>query len=164
MKTNIVLIGLTGCGKTTVGRNLSQKLKMDFIDTDEDIIEHYGSIKSLFEKGEEYFRDIESLRVKILSQNSNKVISTGGGVVLRPFNMSALRNNGIVFYLIRPLEEIIATVDPTDRPLLKDGVGALVQLHKEREHLYLQYSDYVIKSSNIDQAASEIISIWNKKL
>ena len=78
MKTNIVLIGLTGCGKSTIGKKLSSILNMPFFDTDKYIEEHYGSIESLFKKGEEHFRDIESEAVEIISKRSNAIISTGG--------------------------------------------------------------------------------------
>jgi shikimate kinase len=161
MKTNIVLVGLMGSGKTTVGRILSRMLKMDFIDSDEDIERNYGPIKNLFEKSEEHFRNIESMRIKMISQKSNTVISTGGGVVLRPENMEALRENGIVFYLDRPVDQIVASIDTSERPLLKDGAEALFRLQKERSGLYLKYSDYVIKCPDMELAASEIASVYN---
>ncbi len=160
MKTNIVLIGLMGCGKTTIGRKLSHLLNTSFIDVDDDIEQHYGSIKNLFEKGEEYFRDLESQRVESLSMRENTVIATGGGVVLRPSNMDALKKNGIVFYLKRSLDEIIETLDPSNRPLLSKGTEVLYQIEKEREPLYLLYSDYVIDSSDIDKAISSISAIF----
>lgn len=161
MKTNIVLIGLTGCGKSTIGKKLSSILNMPFFDTDKYIEEHYGSIESLFKKGEEHFRDIESEAVEIISKRSNAIISTGGGVVLRRENMEALKNNGIVFYLVRPLEEIIRTLDTGTRPLLKNGTEALYKLHEQRKGLYMLYSDHIIDASDIDKAVNEIISILN---
>lgn len=164
MKTNIVLIGLTGCGKTTIGSKLSQELHMNYVDVDEDIELHYGPIKSLFENGEEYFRNIESQRVESLSKQNNTIISTGGGVVLRASNMKTLKSTGIIFFLERPIEEIILTIDTTNRPLLKNGTEALYQLYIVRESLYRNYSDYVIQISNIDQATSTIASFWKKKL
>lgn len=163
MKKNIVLIGLMGSGKTTIGKKLSSMLKMDFIDSDEEIEKIYGPIKSLFEKGEEYFRDIESQRIEALSQKNNTIISTGGGVVLRTANMEALRQNGIIFFLDRPVDEIINEIDISGRPLLKDGAEELRKLQKEREHLYFEQSDYLIECSDMESAASEIASVWNKK-
>lgn len=164
IKTNIVLIGLTGCGKTTIGKKLSRLLNRPFVDMDDDIEQHYGPIKSLFEKGEEYFRDLESQRAESLSKLENTIISTGGGVVLRPSNMDALKKTGHIFYLRRPLDEIIATVNPANRPLLSKGTAILYQLDKEREPLYLQYSDYVIDASDIDAAISSISTLCNKVL
>ena len=71
MKSNIVLIGLMGCGKTTIGRKLSKLLNMPFVDVDQYIEQHYGLITKLFEKGEDYFRDIECKAVESLSKNEN---------------------------------------------------------------------------------------------
>lgn len=164
MKRNIVLIGLMGCGKTTVGKRLSKLLDMPLIDVDEEIERHYGPIKNLFEKGEEHFRSLESQRVESLSKQENVVISTGGGVVLRASNMEALKSTGMIFYLNRPLEEILQTVNPCNRPLLKDGVDVLYKLKREREPLYLQYSDHIIEASDMDHAISTITAIWKKVL
>jgi len=163
MKTNIVLTGLMGCGKTTVGKKLSELLNMPFVDVDQFTEEHYDSIPKLFEKGEEYFRDIESKAVETVSRFENSVISTGGGVVLRKENMSLLKKNGLVFYLDRPIDDIVRTVDPENRPLLKNGKEVLYRLKKEREFFYLQYCDYHIHTSDMDKAISEIISIFNNQ-
>ena len=160
MKSNIVLIGLMGCGKTTIGKSLSNLLEMPFVDVDEEIEKQYGPIKKIFEKGEDYFRDLESFEVESLSHLENTVISTGGGVVLRPSNMEVLRGTGTIFYLNRPLKDILKTVDPSNRPLLKDGKEALYKLHSEREPLYLHYSDHVIEASNLKQAVSAIASLF----
>lgn len=162
MRSNIVLIGLTGCGKTALGKRLSRMLNMPFIDMDSYIEEHYGAIKDLFEKGEEYFRDIESKVAKEVAQRKGTIISTGGGVVLRESNMEALKSTGIVFYLDRPIEEIISTIDTSNRPLLKDGKEVIYRLKKEREHLYIRYCDYRIYSSNMEYALSAISSIWKE--
>lgn len=162
MRSNIVLIGLMGCGKTVSGERLSRMLNMPFVDIDAYIEDHYGTIKSLFEKGEEYFRDIESHAVKEVSQKSGIVISTGGGVVLRKANMEALRSTGIVFYLDRPVEEITKTIDTSRRPLLKDGKEILYRIKEEREPLYMRYCDFLINASDLERAVSEIASVWKK--
>lgn len=161
MKTNIVLIGIMGCGKTTIGKKLSELLNMAFIDIDEDIEKNYGSIPSLFLLGEHHFRDIESRHVKFISEMRNTVISTGGGVVLRQPNMKALKETGIVFYVSRSLESIINTIDCSNRPLLKNGTDILHQMHKDREHLYIENSDYIIENTDLEQSVSSIASIWN---
>lgn len=164
MKSNIVLIGMMGSGKTTLGGRLSQVLHMPFVDVDQEIEKHYGAISTLFEKGEDHFRAIESEMVRKLALNEHSIISTGGGVILRPQNMEALKAKGLVFYLVRPIEEIISTLDVSNRPLLKNGTHVLYELEKERGPLYLQYSDHVIDATQMDKAVSTIVSIWNNQL
>ena len=161
-KINIVLIGLMGAGKTTVGKKLASVLGMPFVDVDENIERNFGKISDLFKKGEQHFRDLESQMVKRISALDHVVISTGGGVVLRAENMEALKEKGVVFYLKRPVEDIIKTIDPTDRPLIRDNPAKLYRLADERESLYIMYSDYTIDASNIDKAISSILSVWDK--
>lgn len=163
MKTNIVLTGLMGVGKTTLGKLLSHSLNMPFLDADEEIESQYGSISSLFDKGEGYFRDIEAQVIRHLSHLSNRVISTGGGVVLREGNMEALTRTGVVFYLTRPVEDILRTVDASTRPLLKNGAEALYRLQMEREPLYRKYCDHMIDVSDAELALKRIVSLWTKK-
>ena len=137
-------------------------MNMPFVDVDQYIEQHYGLITKLFEKGEDYFRDIECKAVESLSKNENSIISTGGGVVLRKENMTWLKKNGLVFYLDRPIRDIISTVNPETRPLLKNGKEVLYKLKKEREPLYLRYCDYHINASAMEKAISEIRSIYNQ--
>lgn len=161
MKRNIVLIGMMGSGKTTLGRRLAEVLDMPFVDVDEEIEKRHGTIRKLFEeKGEAYFRAIESEMVKTLVQKEHIVISTGGGVVLRPQNMEALKATGLVFYLVRPIEDILRTVDVSNRPLLKNGTDVLFRLLEERDPLYRKYSDYVIDNTDMEKAVSAIAEIW----
>lgn len=164
MKKNIVLIGLMGSGKTTIGKKLAEALQRPFIDVDEEIEKLHGPISKLFEKGESHFRAIETQIVRALSEKENVVISTGGGVVLRSENMECLTESGMIFYLVRPIEAILETVDPTNRPLLKNGVQVLYQLEKERDPLYKRYSDYSVDASDMDQAVMTMVSLWNKGL
>ncbi|NMA64883.1 MAG: shikimate kinase [Clostridiaceae bacterium] len=164
MKSNIVLIGLMGSGKTTIGKKLSKLLNMKFVDVDQFIEEQFGLITKLFEKGEEYFRNIESKAVELLSSHKNSVISTGGGVVLRPKNISQLKQDGLVFYLDRPIEDIIKTVNSETRPLLKNGREILYNLRKVREPLYIQYCDYHINNVVMNNAISKIISIYKQQM
>lgn len=161
-KTNIVLIGLMGAGKTTIGKRLASALDMHFVDVDENIERNFGKISDLFKKGEQHFRELESEMVKRISTLDDVIISTGGGVVLRPGNMEALREKGVVFYLRRPVEEIIRTIDPTNRPLIRDDPEALYRLAEEREPLYIKFSDHIIDTSDMDKAVSSILSVWDK--
>ncbi|AFS78235.1 shikimate kinase AroK [Gottschalkia acidurici 9a] len=122
MKKSIVLIGMPGCGKTTIGEKLAIKLGYEFCDIDKYIVEkEKKSIDEMFEHGEEYFRDVESNGVEDVSKKEKVVISTGGGVVKRERNIRALKENGIIIFINRPIENIVSDVDVEKRPLLKDG-------------------------------------------
>lgn len=155
---NIVLTGIMGCGKTTIGRMLAEKLSVEFIDLDRYIEDKWGSITGLFEKGEEYFRDIESLAVGEVSGKNGVVIATGGGVVKRMENVAALKKNGIIFFIDRPLKDILSDVDTSERPLLKEGKDKLVHIFNERYNLYISTCDVHIKNtSDIESVISEII-------
>lgn len=140
-KRNIVLIGMPGSGKSTIGKALAEKLGKQFIDTDELITADYGVISDIFkEKGEACFRELESEKVKLASQRSGCVIATGGGAVLKKENVRALRQNGVIFFLNRPLEDILPT---DDRPLSSDR-EALMKRFEERYDIYVSSADFEI--------------------
>jgi len=161
MKQNIVLIGMMGCGKTTVGERLSEELGMPFIDTDTLIEETYGPIPELFEKkGEEFFRDAETRIVSEVASREGVIISTGGGVVLREENVIALRKNGVLIFLDRPLKLIAENIDCSGRPLLKNGPGALFEIMEKRYPLYKAYCDYhVVSGNDISHTVRTIIEL-----
>lgn len=141
-KRNIVLIGMPGSGKSTVGKALAEAMGRAFTDTDTVITENYGVISDIFaQKGEEYFRDRETDTVKEVAKKNSIVIATGGGAILREENVEALRQNGVIFFLDRPLEDIIPTAD---RPLSSD-IQALKKRYDERYELYIKASDFHIK-------------------
>ena len=97
---NIILIGMPGSGKSTVGKLVAKALGREFVDTDAVIKERYGDIPTIFAKhGEEYFRKVESEVLRDVGKLSGKVISTGGGVVKNEINMKALSLNGKVIYI-----------------------------------------------------------------
>ena len=132
MKQNIVLIGMMGCGKTTVGKRLSEQLNMPFIDTDVLIEETYGPIPKLFERGEDYFRDAESKIISEIASFEGAVISTGGGVVLREENVKALKEKGFLIFIDRPVHLIAESIDFKGRPLLSNGPEILHELMEKR--------------------------------
>lgn len=141
-KLNIVLTGMPGSGKTTVGKLLAKSQGRAFIDTDKLIEEKYGAIATIFEKdGEQRFRELETAAVKEASKNCGCVIATGGGAILRAENVDALKSNGRIFFIDRPLEEIIPTAD---RPLARD-VEAIKKRYEERYGIYNETADVVIK-------------------
>ncbi|MBQ5810311.1 MAG: shikimate dehydrogenase [Clostridia bacterium] len=139
---NIVLIGMPGCGKSTIGNNLSQKLGRELVDTDDMIVRSHGiAIPEIFaQKGEEYFRSAESAAIKEISARQGLIIATGGGAVLRRENVELLRENGVLVFLDRRLEDIAPTAD---RPLSSDR-EALELRYKERYPIYSSACDIKI--------------------
>ena len=166
---NIVLVGLMGAGKTTVGKILAEKLKKEFIDTDELIVkEEKKSINEIFaQSGEKYFREIEKNIIEKVSQFSNKVISIGGGALENFENISNLKRNGILFYLKADIDTLEQRLkNATDRPLLKniELKEKLTELLNKREKNYL-LSQKIINTSNvksIDIISEEIIEYYGK--
>lgn len=145
MKNKVVIIGMPGSGKTTIGKILGKELSLKFYDMDEYIQKTTSkSIIELFENGEEYFRDIESNVCRELSQKENVLISTGGGVIKRKENIDAFKENALIIFLDRPVEKILEDVDVSKRPLLKDGKEKVINLYKERYELYKKYADEIV--------------------
>ena len=144
-KENIVLSGMPGSGKSTVGKYLAEKLQRKFIDTDEQIVKQTGKeISEIFaEVGNDGFRKIEAAVIsRVSSENSGAVIATGGGAILRDDNVRALRRNGRIYFLNRPLENIVPTAD---RPLALDR-AALEARFRERYARYLATCDKEIRT------------------
>lgn len=141
-KKNIVLIGMPGCGKTTVGKALADDTEKTFIDTDDEIRKKTGmTIPEIFEKyGEKEFRKIESEIIKEVSVLQASVIATGGGAVLNPENTALLKENGFVVFLDRPLEALVTT---DDRPLSSNR-ELLTKRYKERYGIYKASAQAVI--------------------
>ena len=152
--SNIFLIGLMGTGKTTVGRQLARKLKMDFFDSDRVIEERTGAdIPLIFEKeGETGFRKRESAIIDELTQKQNIILATGGGAVLDPLNRDHLSSRGTVFYLKSSLKTLIErTSKDKNRPLLHADEPAEVILQRlldQRGPLYEETADYIIETAN----------------
>ncbi len=155
-KQNIVLIGMPSSGKTTVGKAISEQCKMPFIDSDEWIVQHEGcAITDIFKTvGENGFRDKESAAIKEISMQQGVVIATGGGAILRRENVDALKGNGRVYFLDRPLEDLTATAD---RPLSADR-EALAARYRERYPLYCAACDRrIVSPATPKQAVDEIL-------
>ncbi|ALP91498.1 shikimate kinase [Clostridium butyricum] len=145
MKDKVVIIGMPGSGKTTIGKILSRELDLKFYDMDEYIQERTSkSILELFENGEDYFRNIETDMCRELSKEKNVLISTGGGVVKKKENIDALKKDALIIFLDRPVEKILEDVDVSKRPLLKDGKERVINLYNERYELYKKYADEIV--------------------
>lgn len=154
-KQNIVLIGMPGSGKTTIGKALASELCKDLVDTDEMIVSECGVISDIFKnKGEKYFREIEAQQVKKAAAMNGKVIATGGGAVLKKENIDALKQNGVIFFLNRPLSDIIPT---SDRPLSSD-YEALQKRFNERYDIYVASADKeIFVDGKIENAVKKIM-------
>lgn len=143
---NIVLIGMRGSGKTAIGKGLAKHLNFKFIDVDKTLEKAEGvSIAKLVEQHDwEHFRDLESKYVAKASKFTNAVIATGGGVVLRAENITALKHSGVVVLLHSPLEHLQQRVARgASRPSLtgEDPAEELEKIWEERKELYKEAAD-----------------------
>lgn len=146
---NIFLVGPMGAGKTTIGKQLARKMKLRFVDADHEIEQRTGvEISLIFEiEGEEGFRDREQAMIEELTQDSNIVLATGGGVILREANRRALQTRGTVIYLNTSVEEALRrTARDRSRPLLQtnDPEQRMRALMQQREPLYRAVADLIV--------------------
>ncbi|NCB62078.1 MAG: shikimate kinase [Clostridia bacterium] len=163
---NIVLIGMPGSGKTSVGVLVAQALGRALLDTDAMVEGAEGvPIPTLFGQwGEEYFRDVESSMARKAAAAQGAVISTGGGMVLRPENMEALGATGIVCFLDRSPEEIVQD-DHTGRPLIGGDREKVFALYARRITLYQQYAQVTIPSrGTAEETAQALLKTLEGKL
>jgi shikimate kinase len=161
-RMNLILIGVMGCGKSTIGRMLAKRLKRRFVDMDAVIEERHGKIVDLFAQiGEDGFRNLETALSIELSEQDELVISTGGGIVKRPENLQALRRNGRVLFLDRPSATILKTLKTDTRPLIRDNPEKLHQILSERYPLYLAQSDVRIDAGgSMNRTMSQILRFY----
>ncbi|TYP51623.1 shikimate kinase [Thermosediminibacter litoriperuensis] len=153
-KTNIVLIGFMGSGKSSVARMLAGKLGKRYLDTDELIRQECKmDITEIFDKfGEEYFRKKEKETVERVAALEGTVIATGGGVVLNPENMEKLRRSGIVVWLRASEEEILQRISgDAGRPLaFNRSESEIIEIYSKRLNLYAIYADIIIDTGGKD--------------
>ena len=153
---NIILIGMPGCGKSTVGKLLAQRLCRSFVDADSRIVDTAGmSIPEIFaHSGEEGFRQIETQVLSDLGMRSGLVIATGGGCVTRERNYPLLHQNGVCVWLTRDLAKL-----PTDgRPLSQKG--KLEQMYQIRKPLYERFSDVTVHNdASPEECAAAILEL-----
>ena len=138
---NIILIGMPGCGKSTIGHLLAEKTGKTFVDTDAEIekLEQKTIPRIFAEDGEKVFRDYETKVLEIFGKKSGLVIATGGGCVTESRNYPLLHQNGSIFWLQRDLEQL-----PTEgRPLSVD----LAAMYRTRTPLYAQFADHIIDNN-----------------
>ena len=156
---NILLVGMPGCGKTTVGQQLAQELGKKFVDADQALEEATGRkiTDILPSQGEAAFRALETQTLADLGKQSGLVIATGGGCVTREENYNLLHQNGTVFWLTRELNKL-----PTQgRPLSRD----LGQMYARREPMYRRFADAAVSNDgSVEQTVREIRRIWEENL
>lgn len=158
---NIVLIGMPGCGKSTIGRLLAAKLGKEFVDTDAFIQEFAkqspGEI--ITEKGEEYFRKLETQAIAQLCKHSGLVIATGGGCVTKEGNFHHMHQNGKIIWIQRD----ISRLSTSGRPLSQKG--SLADMLSVRTPMYQRFSDYsIVNESTPKEAAESILQMLNKEI
>ena len=138
-KQNVVIVGMPGCGKTSTGRLIAEALGFEFVDTDKEVQARTGRTPNeiITESGEPAFRDIESEVIKDVSKLQSRVISTGGGAILRKENIDNLRSNGRIYFLDRDIEHLRIT---SDRPL-SSTYESLKKRYDERYEIYCSCCD-----------------------
>jgi len=145
----IVLVGMPGSGKSTVGRSLAYRMQLPFFDSDAVIEQRLGgAIRDYFEReGEAAFRDVEQAVIDELTQGERRVLATGGGAVLRPANRQHLHARGTVIYLRSSAEALYRRLKhDTKRPLLQvqDPLQRLRELYAQRDPLYRECAHFVL--------------------
>ena len=149
---NVILFGMMGVGKTTVGKKIAELANLKWLDTDLLIEENYGKITEIFQRcGEGYFRDLEKKTVEELSSQNGLVLSVGGGLVLNETNNQLLRKNGKMVYLQAEVETLLERLClDTTRPLLQSEnlEERLKKLINERAPIYEKVADYTV---NVDK-------------
>lgn len=159
---NLVLVGMPGCGKTTIGKALAELLQREAVDTDEAIAREAGkTIPEIFaEEGEAGFRRREAEVIRRLGSEAGRILLTGGGAVINPENRKALRQNGFVVHITRNLD--LLAMD--GRPLSKDR-ATLDKLWQQRQALYADAADTVISNEATPrECAMRIQEAWNEAL
>lgn len=166
-KTNIILIGFMGTGKTAVGKRLASLVNKDFYDTDQEVESVTGmTVSQLYNRfGEIRLRSEEDLAVNRLAQKENCVIATGGSTVLDQSNINLLARNGIIICLSAKPEIIYERVKRrNNRPFLKKGdmYKTILELLAQREELY-KCADFFIDTSDMDfqEIIDQIIAFLN---
>lgn len=162
---NVILIGMMGCGKSTVGAILARRLGMELNDTDAMVEEIEGrSIPTIFaEEGEEYFRGCELAVAEDLSERSGRVVACGGGLPLRRDCIAPLKTSGTVFFLRRDPGAIYDSVSMEDRPLGQAGREAFLERYRRREPVYEKWADHIIEGhSTPEEAADMIMEVLDK--
>ena len=153
--SNIALIGMPGCGKTTLSKILSDKLSKKFIDIDQEIQKYFQEkISDIFKiNGEEKFREAETEIIKKCGKENNFILSTGGGAVINKENYYPLKQNSRIYWIKRDLNKL----DTKNRPLSKN-LNEIKKIYESRKLMYENFSDKIIfNNGNLEDAAQKIL-------
>ena len=155
-KENIVLVGMPGCGKSSVGARLARKYNRKLIDTDQELINMTQKTPAelIRAQGEKAFRELEAEAVRRIAPESGVIIATGGGAILRDDNVRRLRRNGRLLFLDRPPEQLPVT---DDRPLSRDR-QALMQRYAERIDRYRAVADVIVPVIGDEDATADAVA------
>ena len=158
---NIILIGMPGCGKSTIGRLMAEKLGKTFVDADEALVKTYGmDIPAIFAaEGENGFRAKETKVLTELGKRAGLVIATGGGCVTREENYPLLHQNGSLFWLRRELNLLPSEGRPLSR------ITRMEDMYRQRKPLYEAFADHRIDNNRTAEAAvADILAKWEVKV
>ena len=151
LERHIFIIGMPGCGKSSLGRKVASTLGLNYVDTDQRIEQAVGCpVTQIFEKyGEAAFRAAETNVLIQLSREPGSLVSTGGGMVMRETNREIMRNHGLIVLVDRPLEEIMGDIKLNRRPMLAaKGLPEVERLYHERIDVYRSVADAVLDNSH----------------
>ncbi|MBQ8556841.1 MAG: shikimate kinase [Clostridia bacterium] len=150
IQRHVFLIGMPGCGKSSLGKRVANNMELPYVDTDARIEQAAGCTTSqIFERyGEPAFRNAETNVLIQLTREPGSIVSTGGGLVMRETNRAIMRNHGVIVLIDRPLEQIMGDIKLDRRPLLaKKGLSEVERLYHERIETYRAVADAVLDNS-----------------
>lgn len=158
---NLYLIGMPGCGKSTIGAEVGKRLHRLFLDLDMYIEQQeHTTIPAMFEKGEAYFRDMESKYLRQAASNTGMVIATGGGSVLRQENVDVMRQSGTIILIDTKPERLIANSPLSGRPLIGDDKNRVFALYEQRKAAYHAAADVTVDNNgSLEEAVEQVVCI-----
>ena len=151
IKEHIFLIGMAGCGKTSLGVRLAQNIGVRFMDTDQRVSEAMGmSVNDIYTTlGEAFFRNAETAALVDISAQPPCIVSTGEGTVLTEENITIMRNHGLIIFIDRPLDQILSDIKTDRRPTLRGGTHEdVIEQYNQRIGYYRSAADYRFDNSH----------------
>ncbi len=158
---NIYLIGMPGCGKSTIGKVISKEINREFLDLDEYIVEQSEkSIDDLFSVGESHFREAETQCLKQVGDMDNLIVATGGGIIETSGNDEIMKKSGTVIFIHTAPNKIIENSPLDGRPLLAENKNRIFELFEKRYGKYKSAADYIVDNmGDIEDTIKNILDI-----